>query len=123
MTTLSILNLTKRLNAAAINAQEIDIKLLRTEAKAWKEQEETAFFVSTCEDIRRKRAKLVKMREMQKRIKVEIAAIFRNERIVRKYESVFGKKPFQCLTTSVEQEAMLDTLIAERDAEQYAVAE
>jgi hypothetical protein len=51
---------------------------------------------------------------LQKRIKVEIASIFRNERILRKYVLVFGAPAKGQVMTSFEQEAMLDDLLAEQ---------
>jgi hypothetical protein len=70
------------------------------------------------------RKQLAKLVDMQKRIKVEIAAIFRNERIQRKYVKVFGKLPQQQIATSHEQEAMLDQLLKEKSAsEALAISE
>lgn len=62
------------------------------------------------------RKELAKLVVMQKRIKAEIAAIFRIERIRRKYVLVFGKLPSQNVATTYEQEAMLDKLLAEKVA-------
>jgi hypothetical protein len=117
MTTLSILRHALKLNATVITEYLFDLACLRQEAKAWRQAAETAYFVDTWEDIRKLRTKLGKAADMQKRIKVEIAAIFRNERIVRKYVKVFGKTPNVQLTTSHEQEAMLDRLLLDREAE------
>lgn len=60
------------------------------------------------------RNELAKLVVMQKRIKAEIATIFRIERIQRKYLTVFGKLPSTNVATTYEQEAMLDALLAER---------
>lgn len=114
MTTLSILRNTLKLNAAAIRVLELEAALLKTEARSWKNSGETAYFVSTCNDVRKVKAKVAKAVDLQKRIKAEIATIFRICRIERKYLLVFGKLPTTSTTTTYEQEAMLDTLLQEQ---------
>lgn len=120
MTTLSILNHAKKLNAAVITALQVQVTMLRDEARTWKAQGETAFHIAACDDLRKERKKLTKAIQMQERVRVEIEAIARNESIVRKFEAAFGRKPEPVLTLAVEQEAMLDRLLAEREV---AVAE
>lgn len=118
MATVQILNNALALNAQVINKLQNEIKYLKAEASSWKLNGETAFFISTCIDVRKNKAKLAKAVELQRRIKAEVAAIFRAERIKRKYVLVFGKLPFQT-AMSFEQEAMLDKLILEKEAEDY----
>lgn len=113
MATLTILRNTLKLNACKINKLQFEILTTKQEASAWRKALETAFFAAACIDCRKLAKKLVKAVELQKRVKVEIAAIFRNERIIRKYTKVFGKCPTSPLVTSFEQEAMLDALLAE----------
>jgi hypothetical protein len=114
MTTLSILRHHLKSNLFHINFLQDEIAAATWEISQFYKAKnaEGAFYEER--DRAKLRKELAKMVAMQKRIKVEIAAIFRNARIARKYVLVFGKLPVQQLTTSIEQEAMLDTLLAER---------
>jgi len=114
MSNLSILRNSLKLNADVITLLHCAIKEFKTEAAAWKNQGETAYFVEACVDRQKHERKLEKAVEMQRRIKAEVSTIFRKERIRRKYLKVFGKLPEQNLHTTQEQEAMLDTLLAEQ---------
>ena len=125
MTTIAILRNTLKLNAEVITMSHCAIAEAQSEARAWKAQGEMAFYVDACVDVRKAKIKLAKQVELQKRVKLEIAAIYRNDRIARKFLRVFGQLPTKQLTTSVEQEAMLDRLLAERakqDQEVFGVS-
>lgn len=121
MTTITILRNTLKLNAEVIALSQYAALEAKLEAATWKAQGEIGFFVAACKDMAKAKAKLAKQVALQKRTKVEIAAIYRNERIARKYLKVFGQLPTKQLMTSVEQEAMLDRLLAERHAQDEAV--
>lgn len=116
MSTLSILRHTLKLNASVVNDQQNIVAFLKEEIKAWKRAGETAYSADAEGDLRKEKAKLAKLVDMQKRVKVEIAAIFRNERIKTLYAYVFGNQPEQQQYTSYEQEKMLMALAAERRA-------
>jgi sugar/nucleoside kinase (ribokinase family) len=117
MSNLSILRNSLKLNADVITLLHCAIKELKNEAKAWREQGETAYFVAACADRLKHEAKLASAVAMQDQMKEEIATIFRKERIRVKYKRVFGKWPETQQTTTREQEAMLDALLAEQEAE------
>lgn len=120
--TLTILRNALKLNAAAINELELNVTYLKQEVKAWKRNDEIAYAISAQADVRKASAKLAKAVDLQKRMKVEIAAIFRIARIERKYLTVFGKLPSTSIATTFEQEAMLDALIAEKAKLEQQVA-
>jgi hypothetical protein len=117
MSNLSILRNSLKLNADVITLLQFAVKECKLEAAHWRKQGEMAYFVEACADRRKHERKLEKAVEMQLRIKAEISTIFRKERIRRKYLKVFGKLPEQNLHTTQEQEAMLDTLLAEQKSE------
>lgn len=116
MSNLSVLRNALKLNAEVIKYIEYAITEAKAEAKSWKAQGETAFFVAACEDRRKHELKLAKAVEMQKRTKAEIATTVRKEAIRRMFLFVFGKCPEQQVNTSQEQYKMLTTLAAERRA-------
>lgn len=121
--TLTILRNALKLNAAAINEMELNVSYLKQEVKAWKRNDEIAYAISAQADVTKAKAKLARAVDLQKRMKVEIAAIFRIARIERKYLTVFGKLPSTTIATTYEQEAMLDALIAEKvELEKQAAA-
>jgi len=117
MSNLSILRNSLKLNADVITLLQFTVKEFKVEAGKWRELGETAFFVAACADRRKHERKLAKAVAIQDRTKEEIATIFRKERIRVKYMRVFGKWPEQQQTTTREQEAMLDALLAEQAAE------
>lgn len=117
MSNLSILRNSLKLNADVITFLQFSVKEFKMEAARWKEQGETAYFVEACADRRKHEVKLARAVAMQDRMKEEVATIFRKERIRVKYMQVFGKWPEQQQCTTYEQEAMLDTLLAEQKAE------
>jgi hypothetical protein len=117
MATMSILRHALALNAKEITAMQASVAQFKVEAKAWREQGEQAYAVAASKDVEKHRASLSKLVTMQRKIKAEIHAIERNERITRKYAIVFGKAPILQSKTSYEMESMLDTLLAEKQAE------
>lgn len=121
MSNLSILRNSLKLNADVINLLQCATLEFKIEAVEWKKQGETAYFIEACNDRRKHKAKLVKAVEMQKRIKAEISALFRGERIKAKYARVFGQPVQASAATSYEQEAMLDALLAERQPQNEPV--
>lgn len=116
MSTLSILRNALKLNAENIKDLAHSLAATKHAAHKWV-QADPAFADDARASVAKRKAVLARAVEMQKRTKVEIAAIFQRERIARKYEAVFGKKPDQNIYTLAEQEAMLDTLLAEKSAE------
>lgn len=123
MTTMSILRNALKLNAKEINVQQNAVTYHKQEAIAWRKQGELAFSVAAYEDVKRHRASLAKLVTMQRKMKVEVHAIERNERIARKYEFVFGKPPVVQSKTSYEMEDMLDVLVSEKLARDMGLAE
>jgi len=122
MATITILRASLKMNAEKIRKTESVIHEFKAEASAWKRQGELSFFVSACKDVRKHKVKLAKLVALQRSIKAEIEALFRNARIARKYEFVFGKPPMTQTKTSYEMEDMLDILIAEKNAQAAAIA-
>lgn len=120
MTCITILRNTLNMNAAVITAIHTDIDITRAEAAAHHKNGDIAFCIAANEEVAHLKLKLAKKVALQKRVKVEIAALFRNARIERKYTDIFGKPPTKQVSTSYEQEAMLDSLIADRDADKIA---
>lgn len=116
--TQQIIQSAMALNARSIHQKEVDIKNLIVEAKAWKEQGEASFSADAYKDAAKERSKLRKLVGKQQRMKVELQAVYRNERIRVKFVKVFGPHNNQLRQTytSVEQEAMLDSLLAEKAA-------
>jgi hypothetical protein len=116
MSNLSFLRNALKLNADLIAMIEFAKKEAKLQAADWKSAGETAFFIEACDEAEMYKKKLANAVAHQRRTKVEIQAIFRKDRIRAKYLKVFGKLPEQQIYTTVEQEAMLDTLLAEKQA-------
>lgn len=114
MSTLSILRNSLKQNADVITMLQNAIIEANYHGREYEAEGEIAYSVTEFTKARKLKVKLATAVAMQKRIKVEIAAIFRQARVTRKFVAVFGFAPHQPLTTSVEQEAMLDTLLAEK---------
>jgi len=122
MATITILRASLKMNAEKIRKAEVEIHEFKAEASAWKLQGAQTYFIAACKDVRKHKVKLAKLVALQRSIKSEITAFFRNERITRKYQVVFGKPPIVQSSTSYEMEDMLDTLIAEKNAQAAAIA-
>jgi hypothetical protein len=120
MSNLNILRHALKLNAFHITLVADEISALRTDIAMFRRagNEEGAFFEKR--DLAKRQRELRNLEDMAKRMKTEIATIFRIARIEKKYLLVFGKLPQQMLTTTHEQEHMLDTLLAERKAAMLA---
>lgn len=99
-------------NAAVIAKQTSLVHYLKQDAKAYPEIAEDRYKI-----IRKIRTKLSHLVELQVRMKVELKAIYRNQRIVKKYTKLFGNPPTAQVALSIEQEAMLDALLAEKAKE------
>jgi len=119
--TIAILNTAKQLNAAVISNLHDVLDVCLSCGKTYRDAGMYNNANIQYAQARKYSVKLVKAVEKQKRIKVEIAAHFRVERIKRKYLKVFGTLPSQQIATSHEQEAMLDRLLCEKQAN-YALA-
>jgi len=124
MCNLSILRNTMKLNATVITGLQNEARWLKIEAADAKKDGDISISIELYGKHRKERAKLSKAVALQRSVKVEMLAIFCNERIARKHAIVFGKPQSQQVLTSFEQEAMLDTLIKEMSSTQaLAIAE
>jgi hypothetical protein len=114
MTTIAILRNTLKLNAAVITGLQNETYSLKRAAQEAKADNEVAISYELYASYRKERSKLAKAVALQNSVKAEVAAIFRIDRVQRKFLKVFGYLPSQQIATTIEQEQMLDSLIAEK---------